>query len=153
VPERVVETVPRCLDEPLPVARPVRAERKSTKKTLYKNRHPPSMVPQTDEMKRERERSGNMSLEVMDERCAGIDVHQRFVVVCLLVVEGGKRRQVIRTFRNAHSRPAGLTCLAPARRMHPCGDGKDGRVTSCRSIAAWRGSLNWWWPTPSLSKP
>src|SRR5215471_20446823 len=26
--------------------------------------------------------------------------HQRFVVVCLIVVEGGKRRQQIRTFRN-----------------------------------------------------
>jgi transposase len=41
-----------------------------------------------------------MSLEVMYERCAGIDVHQRFVVVCVIVVEGGKRRQEIRTFRN-----------------------------------------------------
>jgi transposase len=41
-----------------------------------------------------------MSLEVMYERCAGIDVHQRFVVVCLLVVEGGKRRQEVRTFCN-----------------------------------------------------
>lgn len=41
-----------------------------------------------------------MSLEVMYGRCAGVDVHQRFVVVCLLVAEGGKRRQEIRTFRN-----------------------------------------------------
>lgn len=41
-----------------------------------------------------------MSLEVMYERCAGGDVYQRFVVVCLLVAEGGKRRQEIRTFRN-----------------------------------------------------
>jgi hypothetical protein len=39
--ERVFETVPRCLDEPLHVASSVRAERKSTKNTLYKNRHPP----------------------------------------------------------------------------------------------------------------
>jgi hypothetical protein len=38
--ERVFETVPRCLDEPLHVAQSVRAERKSTKNTLYKNRHP-----------------------------------------------------------------------------------------------------------------
>jgi hypothetical protein len=56
VSERVFETVPRCLDEPLPVAQAVRAERKCTKNTLYKNRHPPSMVPPTDGMKRERER-------------------------------------------------------------------------------------------------
>src|SRR6266852_9055402 len=41
-----------------------------------------------------------MSLEVMYERCAGIDVHQRFLVVCLILVEGGKRRKEIRTFRN-----------------------------------------------------
>jgi transposase len=41
-----------------------------------------------------------MSLEVMYERCAGIDVHQRFMVVCLTLMEGGKRRQEIRTFRN-----------------------------------------------------
>ncbi len=41
-----------------------------------------------------------MSLEVMYERCAGIDVHQRFLVVCLLLVEAGKRRKETRTFRN-----------------------------------------------------
>ena len=41
-----------------------------------------------------------MSLEVMYERCAGIDVHQRFLVVCLTLVEAGKRRKEIRTFRN-----------------------------------------------------
>jgi transposase len=44
--------------------------------------------------------AGTMSLEVMYERCAGIDVHQRFLVVCLIVVEGGKRCQEIRTFCN-----------------------------------------------------
>jgi len=41
VPERAFETVLRCLDEPLHVAPSVRTERKSTKNTLYKNRHPP----------------------------------------------------------------------------------------------------------------
>ena len=42
----------------------------------------------------------DMSLEVMYERCAGIDVHQRFLVVCLILVEAGKRHQYVRTFRN-----------------------------------------------------
>ena len=39
-------------------------------------------------------------MQVMYERCAGIDVHQRFLVVCLSIVEAGQRRKEIRTFRN-----------------------------------------------------
>src|SRR6266566_2298919 len=39
-------------------------------------------------------------MQVMYERCAGIDVHQRFLVVCLSIVEAGRRRKEIRTFRN-----------------------------------------------------
>lgn len=49
-----------------------------------------------------------MSLEVMYERCAGIDVHQRFLVVCLSIVEAGKRRKEIRTFRNETADLLGL---------------------------------------------
>lgn len=41
-----------------------------------------------------------MDIEVLYHRCAGIDVHLRFLVVCLLLVEGGKRRKEIRTFQN-----------------------------------------------------
>ena len=41
-----------------------------------------------------------MSVEMMHQRCAGIDVHLRFLVVCLIIVEAGKRRKEIRTFRN-----------------------------------------------------
>jgi hypothetical protein len=41
VKQRVFETVPRCLDGPLHVAQLARAKHKSTKNTLYKNRHPP----------------------------------------------------------------------------------------------------------------
>src|SRR6476659_7396611 len=40
-----------------------------------------------------------MSIEVMYPRCAGIDVHQRFLVVCLSCIEGGQRHKEIRTFR------------------------------------------------------
>jgi transposase len=38
-------------------------------------------------------------MEVVYQRCAGVDVHQRFLVVCLSVVEGGQRRKEIRSFR------------------------------------------------------
>src|SRR2546427_12954485 len=36
----------------------------------------------------------------MYDRCAGRDVSQRLLVVCLILVEGGKRHQYVRTFRN-----------------------------------------------------
>ncbi|GAC1694341.1 MAG: IS110 family transposase [Ktedonobacteraceae bacterium] len=39
-------------------------------------------------------------MQVMYQRCAGIDVHLRFLVVCLIVIEAGQRRKEIRTFRN-----------------------------------------------------
>jgi transposase len=39
-------------------------------------------------------------MQVMYERCAGIDVHQRFLVVCLSLVEAGQRSKELRTFRN-----------------------------------------------------
>ena len=39
-------------------------------------------------------------MQVMYQRCAGIDVHLRFLVVCLIIVEAGQRRKEVRTFRN-----------------------------------------------------
>jgi len=39
-------------------------------------------------------------MQVMYQRCAGIDVHLRFLVVCLIIIEVGQRRKEIRTFRN-----------------------------------------------------
>jgi transposase len=39
-------------------------------------------------------------MEVIAHRCAGIDVHLRFLVVCLSSIEAGQRRKEIRTFRN-----------------------------------------------------
>lgn len=39
-------------------------------------------------------------MQVMYQRCAGIDVHLRFLVVCLSIVETGQRRKEIRTFRH-----------------------------------------------------
>jgi transposase len=39
-------------------------------------------------------------MEVVYHRCAGVDVHQRFLVVCLSGIEAGKRHKEIRSFRN-----------------------------------------------------
>lgn len=38
-------------------------------------------------------------MQVLYQRCAGIDVHLRFLVVCLSIVEEGQRRKEIRSFR------------------------------------------------------
>jgi hypothetical protein len=87
---------------------------------------PPGMVPRIDGQK---EKGAEiMSLEVLYERCAGIDVHQRFVVVCLLVVETGKRHQEIRTFRNETADLLALRAWRVARTMHTCWHGKHGRL-------------------------
>jgi transposase len=43
---------------------------------------------------------GAEDMQVMYQRCAGIDVHLRFLVVCLSIIEAGQRRKEIRTFRN-----------------------------------------------------
>src|SRR2546426_2751080 len=40
VKQRVFETVLRCLDEPLPVAKPAKEACESTKKILKRNKHP-----------------------------------------------------------------------------------------------------------------
>jgi transposase len=58
-----------------------------------------------------------MNIEVMYQRCAGIDVHLRFLVVCLLVAEGGKRRKEIRTFENE---TAGLLALRAWLQQEGC---------------------------------
>jgi transposase len=39
-------------------------------------------------------------MQVMYQRCAGMDVHQRFIVVCLRIIETEQRRKEIRSFRN-----------------------------------------------------
>lgn len=47
-------------------------------------------------------------MQVMYQRCAGVDVHLRFLVVCLTIIEAGQRRKEIRSFRNE---TAGLLAL------------------------------------------
>ena len=38
-------------------------------------------------------------MEVVYERCCGLDVHRNMVVACLSIIEAGQRRKEIRTFR------------------------------------------------------
>lgn len=47
----------------------------------------------------EKEEEGEVSMRVMYQRCAGIDVHLRFLVVCWSIIEAGQRHKEIRTFR------------------------------------------------------
>jgi transposase len=47
-------------------------------------------------------------MQVVYQRCAGVDVHQHFLVVCLSMIEAGQRRKEIRTFPNE---TAGLLAL------------------------------------------
>jgi len=47
-------------------------------------------------------------MQVMYQRCAGSDVHLRFLVVCLIISEAGQRRKEMRTVRNE---PADLLAL------------------------------------------
>jgi hypothetical protein len=101
VSQRVFETVLRGLDEPLHVAQTARAERKSPKNILYKDRsHLGGCRTKRERVLNKEKGAVNMSIEVLYPRCAGIDVHQRFLVVCLSMIEAGKRRREIRTFRN-----------------------------------------------------
>ena len=101
VSQRVKETVLWGLGEPLHVAPTARAERKSTKNTLYKDRPQLGCCRTKGGRVLNQEKGAvKMSIEVLYQRCAGIDVHQSFLVVCLSTIEAGKRRREIRTFRN-----------------------------------------------------
>jgi transposase len=42
---------------------------------------------------------GEEAMEVVYERCCGLDVHRNTVVACVSIIEAGQRRKEIRTFR------------------------------------------------------
>jgi hypothetical protein len=77
----------------------VKAERESTKRILKKNRHPLGAC-RTNVKEETNAKEGAVSMHVIYQWCAGIDVHLRFLVVCLSIIEAGQRRKEIRTFRN-----------------------------------------------------
>ena len=63
-------------------------------------------------------------MEVIYQRCAGIDMHLRFLAVCLSSIEAEQRRKEIRTESQSNARPIGLAGLAEALRLYPCGHGE-----------------------------
>jgi hypothetical protein len=88
-----------------------------------------------------------MSIEVLYHRCAGIDVHQRFLVVCLSMIEAGKRRREIRTFRNE---TADLLALRAWLVQEKCRHGEYGSVLDAGVSSAGSASLNWWSPMRNI---
>src|SRR5512135_445816 len=46
----------------------------------------------------EKDKARGSRMEVLYSRCSGIDVHERFVVVCLSRVEHGQRTKELRRF-------------------------------------------------------
>jgi hypothetical protein len=48
---------------------------------------------------RSHKEKAEVNMHVLYQRCAGIDVHQRFLVVCLSIIEAGQQRKEVRTFR------------------------------------------------------
>lgn len=79
-------------------------------------------------------------MEVVHQRCAGVDVHLRFLVVCLSIVEGGQRRKEIRSFRNETADLLALRAWRVARRMQCGGDGKYGSLLGT-GVSAFGGFL------------
>jgi hypothetical protein len=67
-------------------------------------------------------------MQVMYQRCAGIDVHLRFVVVCLSIIEAGQRRKEIRTFRNETADLLALRAWLGPRKVQSRGHGEHGSV-------------------------
>jgi len=59
-------------------------------------------------------------MDVLYERCCGIDVHKKMVVACLITPDAtGTPTKQTRTYG---------TMTAGRRRLHACGDGVDRRV-------------------------
>jgi transposase len=56
-------------------------------------------------------------MEVMHERCAGLDVHQHTVVVCVRVAADGKVAQEVQTFDTTTQ---GLLALCDWLAEHAC---------------------------------
>jgi len=71
-------------------------------------------------------------MELMHPQCAGLDVHQHTVVACARVVAGSSVTHDVRKLRHDHPGAVGAQRLAHRPRLHPRGDGIDGRVLETR---------------------
>jgi len=65
-------------------------------------------------------------MQVIYERCCGLDVHKRTITACGLKWLGSDWQKEIRQFGTMTKEPAGALGLADARRLHARGDGIDG---------------------------
>lgn len=78
-------------------------------------------------------------MQVMYQRCAGIDVHLRFLVVCLIIIEAGQRRKEIRTFRNETVNLLALWTWLVQEGCTHVGMESTGSI-GCPSIVVWKAS-------------
>lgn len=76
------------LEEPLIVAPTLEARRG--------NSHVERRLPGHLSVNASDEFAGGMAMEVVYPRCSGLDVHKRFVVACLSIVEDGQRHKELR---------------------------------------------------------
>ncbi len=65
-------------------------------------------------------------MEVVHERCAGLDVHQHTVVACVRVAADGKVAQEVQTFDTTTQGLLALCDWLAGARVHVRGDGIDG---------------------------
>ena len=63
-------------------------------------------------------------MQMVYERCAGLDVHKKTVVACLLVAEPkGPTRKERQTFSTMTTDRLASARLAPGSRLYACGHG------------------------------
>ena len=67
-------------------------------------------------------------MEVLYARCSGIDVHERFVVVCLRKARRGDPHQRTAAIWDDDRRSVAVTGVALGGRLYTCGNGKYGHV-------------------------
>ena len=82
-------------------------------------------------------------MQVVYERCCGLDVHKRKIVACLLTLDGGKLQKDIRTFSTTtNALLALLDWLTGAGCTHV--------AMESRSTTSWRDTWSCWWSTHNI---
>jgi hypothetical protein len=90
-------------------------------------------------------------MEVLHARCAGLDVHKRSVVACVLLTqaEGSVRREV-RTLGTMTADLLALPRLVGSVWGRAGGDGKHRSLHSGRSSICWRTAMRSSWSIPNI---
>jgi hypothetical protein len=83
-------------------------------------------------------------MEVLYSRCRGIDVHERFVVVCLREARTGTPHQRVATLWNDDWRFTAVTEVAPGGRLYARSDGKHRNVLASGLRPTVRARGRWW---------